>query len=120
MKKNDWILAGVLVAAALCIYLFQFFNRKEGSLAVVSVDGADTQTYALSEERSVEIKSGEGSLTLEISGGEAFVSEADCPDKLCVRQHPVSHRGETIACLPNRILIRIEGGSSSGYDAIAD
>ena len=54
-----------------------------------------------------------------ISGGEAFMKWADCPDKLCIHQGKISHTGETIACLPNRVTVRVISGAASNVDSIA-
>ena len=121
MKRNDWILTGVILLLALCIYLFQFFRREEGSLVVVSVDGRQTAVYSLSEDKIIDIDGYDGgNCRLEIKDNVAKVTEADCPDKLCMGRHGISRMGETIACLPNRVLISVSGGSPSKYDAIAD
>ncbi len=119
MKKNDWILAGAVLAAALCLFLWQRTGRKEGSLISVSVDGQITDTYSLSSDQTVLIRGADGFCRLTIRDGKASVTEASCPDELCVMQKEISSQGETIACLPNRILITVEKGGESDYDAVA-
>ena len=49
-----------------------------------------------------------------ISNGEIFVSEADCPDKVCVKTGAISDGGVPIICLPHRLEIRI----ISDHDAL--
>ncbi len=119
MKKNDWILAGVVLLAAALLAWMQQGSRQTGSRVLVTVDGQESGAYSLSQEQTVRIEGKNGYCLLQIKNGSASVTEADCPDRLCVRQHAVSKSGETIACLPGRILIRIEGGEDSGYDAVA-
>ena len=48
-----------------------------------------------------------GECILIIKDGEAYIQEADCPNQICVHHSPVSHKGETIVCLPNRVIIEI-------------
>ena len=48
-----------------------------------------------------------GECVLIIKEGEAYMQEADCPNQICVRHSPISHKGETIVCLPNRVIIEI-------------
>ena len=48
-----------------------------------------------------------GECILIIKDGEAYMQEADCPNQICVHHSPVSHKGETIVCLPNRVIIEI-------------
>ena len=47
--------------------------------------------------------------TLVINGGKASIVSADCPDKLCVHQQEISKAGESIICLPHKLVVRIEG-----------
>ena len=47
-------------------------------------------------------------------------SFADCPDKLCVHQKAVSRDGESIICLPNKVVVSIEGGEDREMDAVAN
>ena len=42
--------------------------------------------------------------------------EASCPDKVCVRQHPVSGQGESLVCLPNQVVVEIQNGPEEGLD----
>ena len=45
------------------------------------------------------------------------MAEADCPDRLCVRRGPVRYAGETIICLPHKLVVTVRSGLS-GYDAV--
>ena len=50
------------------------------------------------------------------------MTEADCPDQLCVHQKAVDAAGGTIVCLPNKVVIEALSGASfedSGIDAVA-
>ena len=48
-----------------------------------------------------------GECIMIIKDGEVYMQEADCPNQICVHHAPISHKGETIVCLPNRIIIEI-------------
>lgn len=117
--KRDILLIGLLVLAALAIFLFarSGMKQEEGAVAVVTVDGVEIGRYPLS--RNGTFKLNEGSNTLVIENGEAWVSEANCPDKLCMGFGKISKNGEFIVCLPNRLIVVVEGGESSGIDARA-
>ena len=97
-KRNDLFLGAVLFLAAAVLFLGQHVFREKGAAIQVLVKDEEFGTYPLSEDQEIPI--GEGNI-LAISGGEAFMKWADCPDKLCIHQGKISHTGETIACLPN-------------------
>jgi len=46
------------------------------------------------------------------------VTDADCPDRLCVKQRAISKQGETIVCLPHRLIVKIEGGDAPDVDGV--
>ncbi|MFQ9393743.1 MAG: NusG domain II-containing protein [Lachnospiraceae bacterium] len=97
-------------------FLGQHVFREKGAAIQVLVKDEEVGTYPLSEDQEITI--GEGNI-LAISGGEAFMKWADCPDKLCIHQGKISHTGETIACLPNRVTVRVISGAASNVDSIA-
>lgn len=117
--KNDIVLIVSLLVlisvAALALFLF----RAEGDTVVVTVDGELFGTYSLREDRTVEIRSGEDYNLLVIEGGRAYVKEASCPDGICSSHRPVSHDGESIICLPNRVVVEIRAESGETPDIIA-
>ena len=117
--KRDLILIGILLLTALILFLlFKDKQRNEpDAVAVVTVDGTEIARYPLSRDGTFVLN--EGSNTLVIENGEAWVSEANCPDKLCMGFGKISKNGEIIVCLPNRLIVMIEGGEASGIDAIA-
>ena len=49
----------------------------------------------------------------------ADMTEADCPDKLCVNQRAVSKNGESIICLPNKVIVTVDSSENSEFDAVA-
>lgn len=82
---------------------------------MVSVYVSDTLygQYRLKDNQTVEIHAGEGKKNLlVIENGSASVTEATCPDLLCVHQRAISQTGENIVCLPNKVVVRIDGGTA--------
>ena len=45
-----------------------------------------------------------------ISGGTVRVSEASCPDQVCVRKGATDQTNDPIACLPNKLVVQVVGG----------
>ncbi len=121
MKRYDFILIGLILVLALIWGCFQFFIwGRDGAVAVVSQDGQVIGSYSLSEDMELEITDDrEGKNTLVIEMGQANITEADCPDKLCVKQKAISKNGESIICLPHRLVIEIAGGVNPDIDALA-
>ena len=55
----------------------------------------------------IEIPGKVGKCILVISDGKADMESADCPNQICVHHGAISHTGETIVCLPNRVVIEV-------------
>jgi len=118
MKKNDWFLAAGVIFAALAFMLFNYFViHSDGAKVIVSIDGNEYGSYMLSEEQDIDIN---GTNLLVIRDGKADMTQADCPDKLCVHQKAVSKEGETIVCLPNKVVVEVTGADESELDSIAN
>ena len=96
--------------------MMHFMRSGEGHLAQVSVDGKVQGTYSLDKDRTIEIKSSEGKNILIIKEGKVEMKEADCPDKYCVKQGKIKNVGETIVCLPHKVVVEIEK-TSKGTDS---
>ena len=119
LRRGDLLLAGAAVAAALLLLAGRAVSRNDGTTAVVRIDGRETARYSLAEDGEFVISGLGGTNLLVIREGEASVTEADCPDRLCVRQRGIRHKGEMIVCLPHRVVIRIEGGEEPEVDGIS-
>ena len=110
-KKRDLLLLAVLLAAAALLFAGrEFFAGRPAVLVSVSVDGTEIMTLDLNRNDDIVIESGNGQTNhLIIEDGKAFLTEASCPDKLCVRQGAISETGQSIVCLPNRVIVTIVG-----------
>ena len=113
--RNDGILAAVIIIIAVAVLLFMNFTKVEGNSVVVKIDGVVTQQYPLSENVEFEIITGENNENYNkvvINDGEVSVKEADCPDGICEDSKPISFVGQTIICLPHKVVIEVVGDNT--------
>lgn len=116
--KDIIFVMGVLAVSLLIWLAFRYINGSSGDSVAVVRNGQEEGRYSLLED-NVYIISGEtGYNLLVISGGEAFITDADCPDGLCMKQKPISRKGESIICLPHKLVIQIEAKEESDLDAV--
>lgn len=114
--RADVIVIVSLLLLALALYLALNSSRREGGVAVVRVNGVETERYSLLQNGSFPLNGGTNILVIE--DGYAWMSEANCPDHICVRQGKIHYTGQVITCLPNRLTVTIEGGEDGGVDLI--
>ena len=120
MKKNDIILIAVVLLAAAFVFSWSASKKsEEGGEVIVYVDGKENATYSLDEKGEYLIKTEHGKNLLVIKDGKADVTEADCPDKLCVKQNQISKNGETIVCLPHKVVVEVVSSKEAQFDAIS-
>ena len=110
-KKKRKIRNDILLIAALLVFLvlvglaFRFFRGK-GDMVEVTVDGKLYATYSLLQDRTVEICTGEdGKNLLVIKGGKAYIETANCRDGICANHKPIYRQGESIVCLPHKVVV---------------
>lgn len=114
MKRKS-LLWGLLFAVIVIGGLLTYFmlGRGEGTIAVISVDGEELERIDLSKVRKaydLEFSTEYGHNTVHVEPGAISVTEADCPDQICVYQGRLTGSGIPIICMPHRLVIEIEGG----------
>lgn len=114
--RTDLIVIVSLLLLALVLYLALNAGRREGGTAVVRIDGVVTEKYSLAQNGTFPLNGGSNILVIE--DGQAWISDADCPDLICVRQGKIHYTGQVITCLPNRLTVTIEGGEDDGVDLV--
>ena len=103
--------------------MFVKLTKVEGNNVIVKINGVEAASYSLEDDVRYEIKTGknnENINVLVIKNGKAYITEADCPDGICKEYRPISYVGETIVCLPHKVVIEITGDSTEmSLDAVA-
>ncbi|SEG03943.1 hypothetical protein SAMN02910276_01715 [Butyrivibrio sp. Su6] len=120
--RYDIILIIGLLVITVIIALAVRLTQKTGKTVVVSVDGVVKYTFPLDEDIEFKIEGYEGGTNyLVIKDGEAYLTEASCPDLLCVHMGKISSQGQSIICLPNRVVVEIRDDNENDlkeYDTI--
>ncbi|MDO4803241.1 MAG: NusG domain II-containing protein [Lachnospiraceae bacterium] len=119
----DIILIAALVILSVIMLSYNPVSSRnsDSSFATVYVNGELYGKYALDTPTSVNIG---GTNTLQISDGKVFMSQASCPDQVCVNSPPLKEGSPGfIVCLPNGIVVTVESSDDSDdidrYDDIA-
>ena len=141
IRKADIILFIVLVAAGLAVSALLAVSHADAGAdarVVIESGGELFASYPLSKDSEIIVPApggvsykdpkaapadASGECTqyryfniVKISGGEVSVTGASCKNQVCVRHGAISKTGESIVCLPNRLVVTIEGGD--GYDTV--
>ena len=108
MNKNDIILLCVILAAAIVtVGILSLIFLRTGDVAVVRVNGEEYARLPLDKDTELLIEGVGGTNLLVIKDGKAFVTEATCPDLVCVHMG-YANEIAPIACKPNMVTVSIE------------
>ena len=121
-SRNDVLFIAVLLLIVALAGAAFFFLRGEGDSVTVSVDGKHYGTYPLHTDLTLSIRTGADYTQenlLVIRDGKALVESATCPDGICAAHKPISREGESIVCLPHRVVITVHTTDGEEPDIIA-
>ncbi len=117
--KNDVIFILSLLLIFSSVGLTVMLTGETGDTITVTVDEAVFGEYPLNRDTVVEIRVGDHLNVLVIENGRAFVESADCPDGICASHRPIFRDGESIICLPNKVVISVSANDENAPDIIA-
>ncbi|MBE6081251.1 NusG domain II-containing protein [Acidilutibacter cellobiosedens] len=114
MTKGDKYLIIIIIIISLIsiIYVERDATSYNSKYISIQVNGKEYKKITFNPKmvgKTIPIKTKYGYNLIEIGDEKVRVIEADCPDKLDVKQRYISKPGETIVCLPNRLIIEIKG-----------
>ena len=102
----------------VCLIGYKAFSHA-GDRIRIEHDGQLIGEYPLSEDQTIYLPDTENYTNiLIIEDGKAHMDEADCPDKLCINQGKINKAGQTIVCLPNKIVITVLSNADKDFDTV--
>jgi len=107
----------VIFVLALCLTGFSFFTTyfKPHDSAQVLVEGQDQKwIFPLDADETVNVEGPLGITVIRIQGNQAWVESSPCDNKTCITTGHLRKNGEYAACLPNNVLVVIEGNNAPG------
>ena len=122
IKKMDIVIIAVLILLSFTPHLIFFKTSQKSSknnYAIIKVDGKIHKKIDLSKVKKsekVNLNLPNGKNTLLIKNNSIVMDSANCNDALCVKQGNISKVGQTIICLPHKLIIEIKGDELDSKD----
>ena len=122
IKKMDIVIIVLLLIISFTPHLIFFKTSQKGSknnYAIIKVDGKIHKKIDLSNVKNnekVNLNLPNGKNTLLIKNNSIQMDSANCNDALCVKQGNISKVGQTIICLPHKLIIEIKGDELDSKD----
>lgn len=110
-RKLFTLLDVVLIVSVIFISIVLgviFSSRQSGKTAVISVEEKVVASLKLNINATEEIKTDYGHNLVVIENGKCFIKNADCRDGICVSRGKINKVGESIVCLPHKLIVEIK------------
>lgn len=119
-SKQDGLLLGIILILCMAVLVIYFFYpKKTADYVEITVDGKLYKQCSLKKDCSIPIiQDGKITNILEIKEEKVFMKEADCPDQLCIKQGTMGYAGESIVCLPHRVVVQVKTKQNAVYDSM--
>jgi len=124
MKKGDLV---IILMMALIVIVGSVYSLYQGGdqgqkIVVVTQDQDVIHRFTLTEtyERTFRVEHGDHWNEIHIKGGQVWIEAANCKNQVCVHEKPISRVGQSIVCLPHKLMIEIEGQDDQEVDIISE
>ncbi len=123
VKTRTWALGIGIAIAALAVLSALLLTWHRGGTTVEIVQNGEVireiDLSRVAEEYSFVIESADGGKNVvTVQPGRICVSDADCPDRICVERGWLTDEAAPIVCMPHKLMIRVKTGTAD-VDAVA-
>ena len=106
-RADILLIVGFLILAVAGLFAWKKL-KTPGAYVDIMINGDSVKTLRLDQDASYEVKQQVGVNTVVVQDGSVTVQDADCPDKICEKHRAISQTGETIICLPHKLVVEIK------------
>lgn len=118
-SRFDAVFISLIIIVSV-IWWFTYKSKSDNSrpkkVLIFSGDSLLEQT-SLEKDRQINLLGGR--MQLEIKSGRVRVVKSDCPHHICMNMGWISLSGQTIICVPNKVLIEIKSSGQPLLDAVS-
>lgn len=116
--RDLFVVAALLLIAGVLLGVRQMGRSASTPVAQVYYDAKLVKTVTLNQSLNERFAvPGQPNVVLEVKDGKIRFYSSTCPDQICVKAGFLSRPGMSAACLPNRVAVKIVGGSKTSSNA---
>ncbi|MDR0539125.1 MAG: NusG domain II-containing protein [Spirochaetaceae bacterium] len=113
--SGDYVVFGIALAFfAGSLYLVYGRPAEDVFVRIEGKDGV--WVYPLNSIACLNVSGPLGETAVQLTGKAVMVVSSPCKNQTCIKQGSASTHGQWIVCLPNQILVTIEGSPGNGRD----
>lgn len=115
MKRKELLIILLIIIVSIFIWFANYLlkTNKDKAYLLITVNGSTYQEVPFNDRTNIDpitVNTPLGYNTFIIENGAVRVTEADCPDLVCVYTTPASKVGDMIVCLPHKVVFEIRNG----------
>ncbi len=119
IKKADILLGITFVLLGLCLSFLVAQSDISPKYVRVTVGSELYGTYDLSQNQDISIKKNGHINKIRISNQKVRMIESDCKNQVCVEQGNIERANQSIVCLPNQVMVTIDGENKTAADSVS-
>ena len=112
----DFVAIMLVLVLSVLVFAVSVIGDSSVRYCVIEINGAEWARYdmtTLSKEKEVVIDNEYGRNTVVLSDDGVWVSSSDCPEECEIKAGKITRAGQSLVCLPHKLVIRLEGGTKS-------
>ena len=114
--KADKLLIVLLLVAGIVLTVAVYLPQSgQGGVLKVRQNGTLLMTLPLDKPTSRTISANGHKNQFSIKDGTVTMTKADCHDQTCIRTRSIHTPGQSIVCLPHRLVLTIETADSTDH-----
>lgn len=104
LKKGDKVIIASVLGLIILSSALLFLGKADGRTVTIRENNKLIYKGSLYENKVIELPGN----TVEIKDGAVTVTKADCKNQICAKHTAITNKGESIICLPNKVIAEIE------------
>ncbi len=89
-----------------------------GNAVLIEVNQKEVARLPLASDQVTSVQGPLGVTQVQVRDGQARILRSPCPNKVCIKSGFIRYADRLIACIPNRVVVRIVGEKQRGLDAV--
>ncbi len=118
MTAGDKVLVLFFLIISVTMLIVLDVYQKPGSFVKIESNGTLIFKIKITENRELNITGPVGNTHISIRDKSVRVIDSDCPEKICVKTGKIRNAGEFIVCVPNKVVVKIQGDRPNHFDVI--
>ncbi len=114
----DKLLIAIFLLAGFLSLVVLHQLRQQGNCFSVSMVGSKEQFYSLDKNQQLAFAGALGTTIVQVKNKQVRVLASPCPEKICIKSGWIQRTGDILVCVPNKIVIRINGKQNGQFDVI--